>query len=332
MTKDKFDEIRTVKHVVKNNVFISLFTDVENVYKLYKELHPEATNVKVSDIKIHSMESIFINDIYNDLGFLVNEGSRTRCIILIEAQSKWTDNMTLRMLLYLAETYRHYLSEMKISVHTEKRIDLPKPELYVVYTGNKEVEDEISFKDSYFNGDCAVDVKVKILKQPSKETVSGQYIGFSKVYDEQRYIYKNKIKCIKETIRICKETGYLVEFLTEHESEVITMLSYLFDEQAERETYRITRDREKFEEGIAEGRKEGIAEGRKEGIAEGRKEGIAEGRKEGIAEGIAEGKVKGIVETLVGLVKKQLISVTDAAQEAHMSVSEFEALLGMKEI
>ena len=106
------------------------------------------------------------------------------------------------------------------------------------------------------------------------------------------------------------------------------MLCNLFDEQAERETYRITRDREKFEEGIAEGRKEGIAEGRKEGIAEGRKEGIAEGRKEGIA----EGKVKGIVETLVGLVKKQLISVTDAAQEAHMSVFEFEALLGMKEI
>jgi len=69
LTKCEFDEIRTVKHIVKNNVFISLFADVENVYKLYKELHPEEKNVKVTDIKIHSMESILVNDILTTLVF-----------------------------------------------------------------------------------------------------------------------------------------------------------------------------------------------------------------------------------------------------------------------
>ena len=39
-----------------------------------------------------------------------------------------------------------------------------------------------TIKDDYFDGDCPIDVKVKVLKQPGTETVSGQYIGFGKVY------------------------------------------------------------------------------------------------------------------------------------------------------
>lgn len=296
MESYNWEEVRTVKRSSKNNVFLSLFSNVENVYKLYKELHPEDTDVKVTDIKIHSMESILVNDIYNDLGFMVKQGDKTKCVILVEAQSKWTENMTLRLLMYLAETYRQYLSEMKISVHIEKRINLPKPELYVVYTGSKNVPDEISFKDDYFAGDCSVDLRVGILKQPSTKTVSGQYIGFSRVYDKQRKIHKNKLECIKETIKICKETGYLADFLAEHESEVMTMLSYLFDEQAELETYMVSKGRELLEEGRAEGRAEGL------------------------------------IEALVGLVRDGLLSVAEAAKRGKMTESEFKKLVAAKEV
>ena len=294
MEEHSLEEIRTTKHTVKNNVFIRLFEDVRNVYRLYKELHPEDTQVKQSDIVIHSMDSILINDIYNDLGFIVNEGDNSKFVILVEAQSKWNQNMTLRLLLYLAETYRHYLHQNKISVHSEKRVKIPKPDLYVVYTGNEDVPDVISFRDDYFDGDCPVDIIVKVLKQPGTDTVSGQYIGFSKVYDEQRAIHHNKIECIKETIRICKEKGYLAEFLTEHEEEVVTMLMYLFDEQQERETYEAARDKEK----------------------------IAQGR----AQGIEIGKLK----ALIGLVKKNLISLASAASEANMTETEFANLPDMK--
>ena len=302
MEEHSLEEIRTTKHTVKNNVFIRLFEDVRNVYRLYKELHPEDTQVKQSDIVIHSMDSILINDIYNDLGFIVNEGDNSKFVILVEAQSKWNQNMTLRLLLYLAETYRHYLHQNKISVHSEKRVKIPKPDLYVVYTGNEDVPDVISFRDDYFDGDCPVDVIVKVLKQPGTDTVSGQYIGFSKVYDEQRAIHHNKIECIKETIRICKEKGYLAEFLTEHEEEVVTMLMYLFDEQQERETYEAARDKEK----IAQGRAEGRAEGR--------------------AQGIEIGKLK----ALIGLVKDGLLSLTDAAKRSNMTETEFANLPDMK--
>ena len=202
MEEHSLDEIRKTKRTVKNNVFIKLFEDVKNVYTLYRDLHPEDTKVKESDIEIHSMDSMFINEIYNDLGFIVNEGEESKFVILVEAQSRWSNNMTLRLLLYLAETYRHYLHQHQLSVHTEKRVQIPKPDLYVVYTGNEDVPDEISFKEDYFGGDCPVDVRVKVLKKPGTETVSGQYIGFSKVYDEQRSIHSNKLECIRETLRI----------------------------------------------------------------------------------------------------------------------------------
>ena len=218
-------------------MFTTLFKDVNNVYTLYRELHPEDTTTTVNDIQIETLETVLINEIYNDLGFIVNSGEKAKFVILVEAQSRWTDNMTLRMLFYISETYRRYLKETEQSEHLEKRVFLPKPEMYVVYTGSKKISDEVSFSETYFDGDSSLDLRVKVLRQVEKNTLHGQYIGFSRVYDEQRRLYSNKLECIKETIRICIEEGYLTEFLDQHKQEVTTMLAKLFDEQAQREQY-----------------------------------------------------------------------------------------------
>ena len=47
-----------------------------------------------------------------------------------------------------------------------------------MYTGNKAVADEISFSETYFDGDSPLDLILKVLKRPGKETLYGQYIGF----------------------------------------------------------------------------------------------------------------------------------------------------------
>ena len=44
----------------------------------------------------------------------------------------------------------------------------------------------------------------------------------------------------------------------------------------------------------------------------------------GEAKGKAEGRTEGALETLAGLVKKGLLTVAQAAEEAHMSVAEFK--------
>lgn len=257
---------RTVKHKTKDSVFTKLFEDMNNILSLYKELHPEDTAVTIDDIQLETLETVLVNDIYNDLGFIVNDGRTARYILLVEAQSKWIENMTLRMLFYLSETYRRYLKKTKQSEHIAKRVHLPKPELYVVYTGNKDLPDEISFKDDYFDGDAPIDIRVKILKQPGQNTIYGQYIGFCKVYDKQRKIYSNKLECIKETLKICFENGYLTEFLNHYQQEVVTMMSELFDEEALREQYDIALAEQVRAEGKAEGRAEGKAEERNTNI------------------------------------------------------------------
>ena len=61
---------------------------------------------------------------------------------------------------------------------------------------------------------------------------------------------------------------------------------------------------------------------------EGREEGRAEGREEGRAEGIVEGVKQGSLKTLIKLVAKGILTLSQAAEEADMTVAEFEAKCG----
>ena len=246
------------KRKSKDSVFINLFEDTKNVLRLYKELHPEDTQITVDDIHIQTIKSVLVNTLYNDLGFIVKD----KFVMLVEAQSAWNPNMPLRMLFYLAETYRRYLADTIQSEHSSTKVKIPKPELYVVYSGEQKCPEIVSFSDSFFDGDCPVELKVKVLNKVDM-TIYGQYIGFCKVFNEQRKIYQDSIMCAKETLRICIEKGYLVSYLQKHEKEVVDMMSELFDEEYQREAYNRASQRKAIAEGRAEGKAEGKAEERK---------------------------------------------------------------------
>lgn len=246
------------KRKSKDSVFINLFEDTKNVLRLYKELHPEDTQITVDDIHIQTIKSVLVNTLYNDLGFIVKD----KFVMLVEAQSAWNPNMPLRMLFYLAETYRRYLADTIQSEHSSTKVKIPKPELYVVYSGEQKCPEIVSFSDSFFDGDCPVELKVKVLNKVDM-TIYGQYIGFCKVFNEQRKIYQDSVMCAKETLRICIEKGYLVSYLQKHEKEVVDMMSELFDEEYQREAYNRASQRKAIEKGRAEGKAEGKAEERK---------------------------------------------------------------------
>lgn len=97
----------TSKRRSKDSVFVDLFSNVNYVYELYKELHPEDTDVTVEDISIQTIHSVLVNTLCNDLGFCVGN----RLLFLTEAQCVWNHNITLRLFLYLADTYRRYISD-----------------------------------------------------------------------------------------------------------------------------------------------------------------------------------------------------------------------------
>ena len=155
------------KRTIKDSIFTFLFGEPEYTMELYQALHPEDTTVKDSDVKLVTLQNVLANGLYNDLGFQV----RDKLILLVEAQSTFSENIPLRMLLYLAATYKDYVEEHKLSLYREKKVSIPRPELYVVYTGDKKhVPDELKLS-SLFEGDGSVELSVKVLRDDGKGSI-----------------------------------------------------------------------------------------------------------------------------------------------------------------
>lgn len=112
-------------------------------------------------------------------------------------------------------------------------MNMPVPELYVIFTGErKNIPDTISLSKEFFNGaDIAVDAQVKVLYRENENDIIGQYIIFSKVYNEQRKLYGNTKQAVTETIRICKARNVLKEYLESREQEVVDIMMTLFDDE-----------------------------------------------------------------------------------------------------
>ena len=227
--ENRIKDEEVARHTIKDSIFTNLFQDKKYLIQLYKALHPEDTEVtedELSDITIHN---IMTNDVYNDVGFMVRE----KLLILTEAQATWTENIVVRILIYLMVTYQDYIKKTKQNVYKSKKIKLPRPELYVIYTGDrKERPEYISMAEEFFDGQNAfLDAKVKVLYGSDEGDIISQYVTFTKVYDEQRKLHGRTRKAVTETIRICKDKNVLKEYLEEREKEVEHIMLAMYDEK-----------------------------------------------------------------------------------------------------
>ena len=234
--KQEDTEENIAKYTIKDSVFSDLFKMKKYLLQLYKALHPEDTTATEDELTDITIKNVLTDNLYNDLGFSYGE----KVFILVEAQSVWTLNIIIRALLYLAQTYHDYFERTNQNLYKSKKVKMPKPELYVVYSGNqKNVPDTISLSKEFFGGadDIAIDVKVKVICESDTDSIINQYIIFSKVYDEQRTKYGRTKKAITETIRICKDRNVLREYLEDREKEVVSIMMSLYDEEEVMRSY-----------------------------------------------------------------------------------------------
>lgn len=222
-------EERVVKHTVKDSVFTSLFKEKRYLIQLYRALHPEDTKTTEDDLKDVTVSNVLVDDIYNDLGFTVG----TTIMLLIEVQSTWTVNIIFRALMYLVQTYREYFRKTKQNLYKSKKLKMPKPEIYVIYTGDRKTRpEEISLSEEFFEGkDICIDVRVKMIYDGKNGDIINQYVVFTRVCNEQVAIHGRTREAVQEAIRICKERNVLKEYLSSREKEVVDMLMELYDEQ-----------------------------------------------------------------------------------------------------
>lgn len=227
--ENRIKEAEAAKHTIKDSVFTNLFKEKKYLLQLYKTLHPEDAEVTedaLSDITIHN---IMTDGIYNDLGF--RRGNRL--LILVEAQATWTENIIMRSLMYLMTTYQDYFRKTNQNIYKKAKITFPKPELYVVFTGEKKEHPEyMSLSEEFFDGEeCFLDVRVRVLYGSGEDDIISQYVTFAKVYDEQRKKHGKTRTAILETIRICKDKNILTEYLLEREKEVEAIMLAMYDEE-----------------------------------------------------------------------------------------------------
>ena len=226
----KKDQEGIMKRTIKDSVFTDLFQDKKYLLQLYKALHPEDTDVTEDDLTDITIKNVLTDNIYNDLGFTVGD----KLMILVEAQSSiWTVNIIVRALMYLVQTWHDYFERTKQNLYKSKKVQMPIPEVYVIFTGERKTRpSEISLSQEFFGGkECAVDVKVKMIYDGKEGDIINQYVMFTKVCNEQMKKYGRTRKAVMEAIRICKDRNVLSEYLSSKESEVVSIMMVLYDEE-----------------------------------------------------------------------------------------------------
>lgn len=88
----------------KDGVFTTLFNDKEKICELYSALK-DTDEYKSSDIQIQTLENAIYKLYKDDLAFSVGD----RFVILSEHQSTPSENMPIRMLIYIARGYERIL-------------------------------------------------------------------------------------------------------------------------------------------------------------------------------------------------------------------------------
>ena len=236
---------QVAKYTAKDSVFTSLFREPKYLLQLYQALHPEDHEATEDSIKNVTITNVLLDQYYNDVGFQIGE----KIVILVEQQSSWSINIVVRCLLYLAQTYQEYFESTKQNVYGSKKLELPRPEVYVIYTGNRKTRPEYLYMSKEFFGgdDSVLDVKVKMIYDGKEGDIINQYVTFTKIYNEQVKLHGRTREAVLETIRICKDQNVLSEYLSGREKEVVDIMMTLFNEEYILKTYVESREKEAFE-------------------------------------------------------------------------------------
>ena len=198
------------KYTAKDNVFSTLFQDKKYLIQLYRALHPEDMETTEDALMDITIRNVLTNGIYNDLAFRVGD----KVMFLVEHQSSWTMNIIIRVLMYLVQIYHDYFEEQDADLYGSKKVHVPEPELYMIFTGERASRPEtISLSKEFFGGkECSIEVKIKVLYGGNGNDIISQYVAFTKVYNEQVKQYGRSREAVTETIRICKDRDVLRSF------------------------------------------------------------------------------------------------------------------------
>ena len=314
-----------MKREIKASVFTDLFGEPRYAILLYRFLHPEDVDATESDVEVVTIENILTDNVKNDLGLLIGD----RLLILVEHQEKLDPNMPLRAYVYIAHSYNEYLKTHNIDLHSGKKINLPKPEIYMVYTGaSKNVPKKISLHDEFFPGtERTIDLIIKVITGGNPGDVVSQYFEFTRICKEQYALYRDPRVAIREIFRLCIERNVLREYLLSKEKEVTSIMISLYDAEEIQERFIARIRREEREETEARLNKEHSRREAQLTNSFNRREAQLKKSAEKAAEKAAERtRLSEATATAKELLANTNLSVDVIAKSVRLSVAEVEKL------
>ena len=222
------EERRMIRRTIKDLVFTTVFKERINVATLYKDLHPEHTDVSEEDVEIVTLENVISTGETNDLGFVVNN----RLLCLVEAQTVRMKAILLRNLVYLADTYKRMMQSRNLTVYDVDEKDMHVWEMYVIYPRDKGKNGGIrvhmydSIPRNLFDLSAGKDIVV------DTKGLINDYANVCGTIDRIITEEGNGKKALRELIEECRgKDGIIERFIVSRETEIMD----LFEEMWTRE-------------------------------------------------------------------------------------------------
>lgn len=274
----------------KDRLFNFLFGSEENrawTLSLYNAVNGSSYD-DPSQIEFTTIREVMYLGMRNDVSFLV-AGEMS----LYEQQSTYNPNMPLRMLQYLGNLYQRYVDENMLNKYGSTLIPLPVPRFVVFYNGERSRPDEeiLRLSDAFPSG-AKSDVDVRVRAINVNRGHSGELLAACAPLNEYAWLVA-EVRA-RRAAEPDADLGHIIDRAIASMPEDFEIRPFLAANQAEVRGMLLTeydeaRTMELFRE---DGRREGRREGR--------------------------------LGTLRSLVEGGLLSVSDAAGQAGMTVPEFE--------
>lgn len=275
----------------RDRLFKFIFGNPENrawTLSLYNAING-SDYTDASQIRYTTIEDAVYMNMKNDVSFLV-----TDIMSFYEQQASFNPNMPMRFLIYAGMVYAKYISQTdSYHPYSTAQQKAPTPRCVCFYNGEAEKEDRVvlSLRDA-FDQEPDIDVRVTMLNVNygrNKALMEAcqplkEYAWFVGMVRQKQMEMNDFDAAVDAALNAMPEGSALKAFMTANRAEVKRMCITEYNEVKT----------------------------------------LADEREEGRMEGRMEGRTEGALATLLNLVKKGLLSEERAAEEAHMSVSEFQ--------
>lgn len=250
----------------KDSVFRLLFNDKEHALELYSAISGKHYEPESTAFRFTTLEEVILKTKKNDISFLLEDAF----IIMLEHQSTLSRSLTIRYLLYYADTIQRDIPNRDFY---KASVKIPRPTFIVLYNGTEEIPDTMRLRLSEnYLGEGKNDLQLELTVYNINEGRNQEIMEQCRTLQEySRFVAKVREwvgrasgplteRELNEMFCTCMKEGILVDFLEKYGTEVISMLYMEMTEEEARDLAR--------EDGYETGHKSGLAEGLAEGRAE----------------------------------------------------------------